>query len=198
MKVRYFKSANDFRRWLEKNHAITQELWVGYYKKSSQRPSITWPESVDEALCFGWIDGVRHAIDDQAYTNRFTPRRRGSNWSAVNIRRVEALTEVGRMTAAGLAAFETRDEVRAAAESTANRAQHFDADYQQRFREHPDAWRHFEAQPPGYRRTLIFWVQSAKQEATRLRRLEQAIAASARSERVALLDNRRNRSSGPR
>ena len=151
---------------------------------------MTWPEAVDEALCFGWIDGVRHSIDDEAYTNRFTPRRRGSNWSLVNIRRVAALTEAGRMTPAGLAAFETRDEAKAAAYSFENRPQDFDPEYERRFREHPDAWRHFEAQPPGYRRTITFWVQSAKQEATRLRRLEQAIALSARGERLPQLDSR--------
>jgi hypothetical protein len=97
MKIKYFKSAHDFRRWLEKNHAITQELWVGYYKKSSRQPSITWPESVDEALCFGWIDGIRKSVDDLRYTSRFTPRRRGSIWSAVNIKRARGLSEKGLM-----------------------------------------------------------------------------------------------------
>src|SRR4030088_2101020 len=105
MKVRYFKSANDFRRWLEKNHAITQELWVGYCKKSSQQPSITWPESVDEALCFGWIDGIRRSVDDERYTIRFTPRKARSTWSAVNMKRVAELTKLGRMQPAGFDAF---------------------------------------------------------------------------------------------
>src|SRR4026208_2107414 len=108
MKVRYFKSGNDFRRWLEKNHAITQELWVGYYKKSSQRPSITWPESVDEALCFGWIDGIRKSIDEESYQIRFTPRKPGSVWSAVNSRNVERLIKEERMQPAGLKAYELR------------------------------------------------------------------------------------------
>ena len=105
MKVRYFKSANDFRKWLEKNHAITQELWVGYCKKSSQQPSITWPESVDEALCFGWIDGIRKSVDDLRYTIRFTPRRQGSIWSAINIKRAQELSDKGMMKPPGLAAF---------------------------------------------------------------------------------------------
>src|SRR4030081_3931294 len=106
MKIKYFKSTHDFRRWLEKHHAITQELWVGYYKKSSQQLSITWPESVDEALCFGWIDGIRKSVDDVSYKIRFTPRRRGSVWSAVNIKRATALTNEGRMQPAGVKAFE--------------------------------------------------------------------------------------------
>src|SRR5256885_10790425 len=110
MKVRYFKSANDFRRWLEKNHATAQELWVGYYKKSSLRPSMTWPESVDEALCFGWIDGIRRSVDDVSYTIRFTPRRRGSIWSAVNMKRVEELSKKGLMQPVGLKAYQARKE----------------------------------------------------------------------------------------
>src|SRR5438874_9348126 len=108
MKIKYFKSAHDFRRWMEKNHAITQELWVGYYKKSSRQPSITWPESVDEALCFGWIDGIRKSVDDLRYTSRFTPRRRGSIWSAVNIKRARELRDKGLMHPAGMAAFNAR------------------------------------------------------------------------------------------
>src|SRR5436190_8135807 len=108
MKVKYFKSPAEFRRWLEKNHATTQELWVGYYKKSSAKPSITWPESVDEALCFGWIDGIRKSVDDLRYTSRFTPRRRGSIWSAVNIKRAQELRDKGLMHPAGMAAFNAR------------------------------------------------------------------------------------------
>src|SRR5437764_6265231 len=108
MKVKYFKSPAEFRRWLEKNHATTQELWVGYYKKSSEQPSITWPESVDEALCFGWIDGIRKSVDDLRYTSRFTPRRRGSIWSAVNIKRAQELRDKGLMHPAGMAAFNAR------------------------------------------------------------------------------------------
>ena len=194
-KPRFFATAADFRRWLEKHAASSDELWVGFHKRSTGKPSITYREAVDEALCFGWIDGVRHSIDAEAYTNRFKPRRRGSNWSLVNIRRVAELTEAGRMTPAGLAAFEKRDEAKAAEQSFANRPQQFEPEYERRFREHPDAWRHFEAQPPGYRRTITFWVQSAKQEATRLRRLEQIIALSARAERLAALDSRARASS---
>lgn len=194
---RFFATPADFRAWLERHAATERELLVGFYRRGTGKRSITWPESVDEALCFGWIDGVRHTVDDEAYTIRFTPRRRGSNWSAVNLRRVAALTEEGRMTAAGVAAFEARDEAKAGAYSFEDRPQHFDAAYARRFREHPEAWRHFEAQPPGYRRTVTFWVQSAKQEATRLRRLDQAIAASARGERLGQLDGRARLSSRP-
>ena len=110
MKIKYFKSATDFRRWLEKNHATTQELWVGYYKKASGQPTITWPESVDEALCFGWIDGVRKSVGDWRYMIRFTPRRRGSIWSAVNIKRARELSEKGLMEPPGMAAFNARKE----------------------------------------------------------------------------------------
>ena len=110
MKIKYFTTPSGFRRWLEKNHAIRQELWVGYYKKSSGQPSMTWPESVDEALCFGWIDGIRKSVDDLHYTIRFTPRRRGSVWSAVNIKRAEALGDQGLMKQRGMAAFNARKE----------------------------------------------------------------------------------------
>lgn len=126
MDVVFMKSAAAFRKWLEKNHATRDELWVGYYKRDSGLPSITWPESVDEALCFGWIDGIRKSIDEKSYTIRFTPRRKGSNWSRVNIRRVEELSKEGRMTPAGRAGFDARVEERSGVYSYEQRPDHFD------------------------------------------------------------------------
>src|SRR6266511_5629927 len=132
MKIKYFKSANDFRRWLEKNHATIQELWVGYYKKSSQRASMTWPESVDEALCFGWIDGIRKSVDDLRYTIRFTPRRRGSVWSAVNTKRAEELRDRGLMEERGMAAFNARKEYNSGIYSYEQSSDNLKAPYEER------------------------------------------------------------------
>ena len=165
MKIRYFKSANDFRRWLEKNHATTQELWVGYYKKSSRQPSITWPESVDEALCFGWIDGIRKGVDDLRYTIRFTPRRRGSIWSAVNIKRARELSDKGLMKPPGLAAFDARKENRSGIYSYEQRSANLDGPYEKRVEQNKAAWDFFYAQPPSYRKAIGWWIVSAKQEA---------------------------------
>jgi uncharacterized protein YdeI (YjbR/CyaY-like superfamily) len=184
MKVRYFKSANDFRSWLEKNHATTQELWVGYYKKSSQQPSMTWPESVDEALCFGWIDGIRKSVDDLRYTSRFTPRRRGSIWSAVNIKRAQELSDKGSMQPAGMAAFNARKENKSGIYSYEQRSEKLAAPYEKMLRRNKAAWEFFYAQPPSYRKAIGWWVVSAKQEATRLKRLEKLMKESARGKRL--------------
>jgi uncharacterized protein YdeI (YjbR/CyaY-like superfamily) len=184
MKIKYFKSPNDFRRWLEKNHASAQELWVGYYKKSSQRPSMTWPESVDEALCFGWIDGIRKSVDDLRYTIRFTPRRRGSIWSAVNIRRARELNDKGLMQLPGVAAFDARKENRSGVYSYEQRSARLDGSYKERLRHNKAAWDFFYAQPPSYRKVIGWWIVSAKQEATRLKRLEELIRESATGKRL--------------
>ena len=184
MKIKYFKSAHDFRRWLEKNHAITQELWVGYHKKSSRQPSITWPESVDEALCFGWIDGIRKSVDDLRYTSRFTPRRRGSIWSAVNIKRARELSEKGLMKPPGMAAFNARKENKSGIYSYEQRSANLDAPYEKRLRQNKAAWDFFYAQPPSYRKAIGWWIVSAKQEATRLKRLEKLIEGSANRKRL--------------
>jgi uncharacterized protein YdeI (YjbR/CyaY-like superfamily) len=184
MKIKYFKSANDFRRWLKKNHATTQDLWVGYYKKSSQQPSITWPESVDEALCFGWIDGIRKSIDGLRYTIRFTPRRRGSIWSAVNIKRAQELSNKGLMEPAGMAAFDARKENKSGIYSYEQRSVNLDAPYEERLRQNKAAWDFFYAQPSSYRKAISWWVVSAKQEATRLKRLEKLMKESARGKRL--------------
>jgi uncharacterized protein YdeI (YjbR/CyaY-like superfamily) len=184
MKIKYFKSADDFRRWLMTNHATTPELWVGYYKKRSQQPSISWTESVDEALCFGWIDGIRKRVDDLRYTIRFTPRRRGSIWSAVNIMRAQELSNKGLLHPAGIAAFSARKENRSGIYSYEQRSPNLDAPYEKRLKQNKAAWGFFYAQPPSYRKAIGWWVVSAKQEVTRLKRLEKLISESARGKRL--------------
>jgi uncharacterized protein YdeI (YjbR/CyaY-like superfamily) len=185
MKPTFFAEPLAFRAWLEKHHQSIEELLVGFYKKGSGKPSITWPESVDQALCFGWIDGVRKRIDDVSYTIRFTPRRPGSTWSAVNIKRVAELTEQGLMRPAGLAAFERRSEAKS--RTYAYEQEHgaaLDEEYQKELEADEKAWAFFQAQPPWYRRTAIHRVVSAKQEETRKRRLQALIEASAAGRRL--------------
>jgi uncharacterized protein YdeI (YjbR/CyaY-like superfamily) len=175
-----FERAGDFREWLERHHDSERELWVGYLRKASGKASMTWPESVDEALCFGWIDGIRKRIDAERYMIRFTPRRARSVWSAVNIGRVEALTEGGRMRPAGLAVFEARREDRSGIYSYEQRAGAvLDPAYEERFRAKRRAWAWFEARPPSYRQAAIRWVMTAKREETRERRLGTLIGRSA-------------------
>jgi uncharacterized protein YdeI (YjbR/CyaY-like superfamily) len=180
MQPTFFATPAEFRAWLERHHADRRELLVGFYKKSSGRPSITWPESVDEALCFGWIDGVRRSLGEKAYTIRFTPRQARSTWSAVNVRRARELIAEGRMTPAGLAAFEARGDDRTAIYSyEQRRAATLDPDEEQRFRAEAGAWEWFQARPPSYRRAAIHWVTSAKRPETRERRLQALIEDSA-------------------
>lgn len=178
----YFPSPGAFRAWLEANHASASELWVGYHKRATGTPSMTWPESVDEALCFGWIDGLRRRVDDERYAIRFTPRRRGSVWSRVNLGRVETLIAEGRMRPPGLAAYEQRKPERE--EAVERPPEQPPEPYASVFRERDeDAWAFFMTQSPSYRRTAIGWVLSAKREETRFRRLEQIIEASASGRR---------------
>ena len=171
-KPKFFAFPAEFRDWLEKHYADAQELWVGFHKKSSGRPSLTWPESVDCALCFGWIDGVRKSLNETSYTIRFTPRKPTSTWSAINIRRVAELTKMEIMHPAGLQAFGHRKEEKSGiyAYEQRHRAK-LSAAYEKQFRAHPAAWDFFQAQPPWYRRVSSYWVISAKKEETRLRRL---------------------------
>jgi uncharacterized protein YdeI (YjbR/CyaY-like superfamily) len=184
----FFATPGHFRRWLLRHHESERELWVGFYKKGSGRPSITWPESVDEALCFGWIDGVRKTLDAESYVIRFTPRRRGSTWSNVNTKRAEALIRSGRMQPAGLRAFEARSPQNAGRYSFEQKATaRLSAAEEARFRAQPEAWRFFQSQPPGYRRIVLWWIVSAKQEATRARRLRTLIDDSAAGRRIAQL-----------
>lgn len=185
MKPTFFKSPNQFRRWLEAHHTTAQELWVGFYKKTSGRQSITWPESVDEALCFGWIDGIRKSVDDVSYAIRFTPRKPRSIWSTVNIRRAEELEWQGRMLPPGRKAFEARVENRSGVYSYEQRSVELDAPYGEKFRRNEEAWRFYQAQPASYRKAANWWVLSAKKEETRLKRLEKLIEDSAAGRRIA-------------
>lgn len=184
--VKFFATPAKFRAWLEKNHAKARELYVGFYKKDSGKPSITWPESVDEALAFGWIDGVRKRIDDESYVIRFTPRRPGSKWSRINVARVAELTKLGRMAAAGLKVFEKRDPKKAAY-SYEGQAVELDPRFEQTFRANAKAWTFFMSTPPGYRKLMTHRIMSAKKEETRERRLAELIEYSARGERIGLL-----------
>jgi len=182
----FFPTSADFRAWLAANHTTAAELLVGYYKLGTGRPSMTWPESVDQALCYGWIDGVRRRIDEESYMLRFTPRRRGSTWSLVNTRRALELIEQGLMQPAGLAAFEARDPARSDEYSYESRPQGLDEAYETEFRADAAAWAYWEAQPPHYRRGAAHWVMSAKREETRRKRLATLIADSAAGRWIAL------------
>jgi uncharacterized protein YdeI (YjbR/CyaY-like superfamily) len=186
LKPRFFASAADFRRWLEENHAAAGELWIGFWKAHSGRKGLTYEEAVEEALCFGWIDGLVKRYDEHAYMQRFTPRRAKSIWSLINIAKVEDLKKRGRMHAAGLAAFASRDPARSGLYSSENRDVKLDPAMQKAFRARKRAWAFFEAQPPGYKRLMLHWVMSAKREETRARRLAQLMAASAKGERIPL------------
>ncbi len=184
----YVKERKAWRKWLKAYHARKKEIWLILYKKESGKPRIPYNDSVEEALCFGWIDGVRKSLGPGSYVIRFTPRRNGSTWSTVNTRRARALIEAGRMQPAGLRAFEARDARKSGVYSFEQRKQaRLAADAEERFKANAAAWRFFESQPPGYRGTAIFWVMSAKQEATRARRLETLIADSEAGRRIGLL-----------
>lgn len=175
----FFATPAAFEAWLEEHHTTVKELWVGYYKKGSGQPSLTWPESVDEALCFGWIDGLRKSIDEQRYRIRFTPRKPDSTWSAVNVARVEVLTAEGRMRPAGLRAFAARRPERTAIYAYEQRdTATLDAEAEAQFRANAPAWSFFSTRPPSYRQAAIRWVISAKKAETRQRRLETLIADS--------------------
>jgi uncharacterized protein YdeI (YjbR/CyaY-like superfamily) len=198
MKPRFFKTPADLRKWLEHNHDSEDELWVGFYKKDSGRPSITWPELVDEVLCFGWIDGIRKGIDDERFMNRITPRRKGSNWSARNIKRAQELIELKLMEPAGLEAFEARRDDRSEIYSYEQRDRAvLDEAMEKRFRKSKRAWAFFESSPPSYRKTAVYWVMSAKRPETRERRLGSLIEHSAKGERVPPLAPRIRQSSPP-
>jgi uncharacterized protein YdeI (YjbR/CyaY-like superfamily) len=192
VKPRFFASAAAFRAWLERHHATAGELLVGFYKRGTGRPSLTWPESVDEALCFGWIDGVRRRLDEERYTIRFTPRRRGSIWSVVNTKRVAVLMREGRMREAGRKAFEARDPEKTGAYSFEREHAAFTPALERQFRANTAAWRYFEAAPPWYRRVTTFYVMSAKQEATRERRLARLVDSSERGEKIELVKSGRD------
>ena len=184
MKPIFFRTPAAFREWLEKHHARTDELWVGFHKKDSGRASLTWPESVDEAICFGWIDGVRKSLDDSSYTIRFTPRRPGSTWSSANLARAEALAREGRLRPAGLAAWQARQEEKSGVHSHDQRGVDLEEPYQGLLKQNQAAWDFFRAQPPSYRKVVNRWIMSAKRDETRLKRLEKLIACSADGQRL--------------
>lgn len=170
MDVKVFRTVSELRRWFERNHDQVDELWIGYYKKASGKRSVTYLEALDEALCFGWIDGLQRTVDDEVYCNRFTPRRRRSKWSEVNVRKMEGLIRSGKVTPAGLKAFEGHDEP-GRAQSTQTRAPEMTGSYLERLMVNERAWCYFQRQPPAYRKKAAFWVMSAKKEETRDRRL---------------------------
>jgi uncharacterized protein YdeI (YjbR/CyaY-like superfamily) len=181
----FFATPDEFRAWLAEHHDSAREVLVGYYKASSGRPSITWPQSVDEALCFGWIDGVRRRIDDERYLIRFTPRKPGSTWSAVNVERIKELTELGLMRPAGLNAFQERAEAKTGVYAYEQRdAAALDDAEEREFSANPQAWAFFQARPPSYRTAAIWWVVSAKKPETRRKRLATLIEDSANGRTV--------------
>ena len=182
--VIFFETPAQLRAWFETNHEAATELWLGYHRKRTGRPSVTWQDVVDVELCFGWIDSVRYSLGDDQSAQRITPRRKGSVWSAVNIKRFAELERDGLVHPTGLAAFEKRDEARSRIYSYENRSRGFDAAREAEFRKHKRAWTFFEAQPPSYRKTAAFWVMSAKRDETRERRLMTLIERSREGERL--------------
>lgn len=183
----YFRSAEAFGEWLRDHHATASDVLVGYWKTGTGRPTMTWSASVDEALCYGWIDGIRRSVDAERYTIRFTPRRPGSTWSAVNVKKVAALQAAGRMTEAGLAAWEARDEKKTAIYAYERATAALSPDEIRGFKARRAAWRWFETQPAGYRRLVTHWVTSARRPETRARRLATLIADAAEGRRIARL-----------
>jgi uncharacterized protein YdeI (YjbR/CyaY-like superfamily) len=187
MNLRFFESPTALRAWLKANHRKQTELWIGIHKIGSGKPSVTYSEAVEQALCFGWIDGVKKSVDADSYTHRFSPRRAKSKWSAINLERARNLVTSGRMRLAGLKAFEAAEPTsRSYSYEQRNAAKLSPVDERQ-FRGRPKAWQFFQAQPPGYRRTATWWVISAKKQGTRQRRLDQLIAHSQAAEKIPLL-----------
>ena len=189
MKIKHFKSASGFRRWLEVNHARVSELWIGFFKKDSGKGGLTYAQALDEALCFGWIDGLKKRVDELSYTHRFTPRRPKSNWSRINIRHAERLKQAGRMTPAGLKAYAVRKPERSGAYSFENAPRKLAAVDEDLFKMDKTAWEFFQRQPPGYQRLAIWWTVSAKKPETRARRLAQLIAESRNRRRLAPMNS---------
>jgi uncharacterized protein YdeI (YjbR/CyaY-like superfamily) len=184
MNAVFFQNQDDFRKWLEENHETATEIIVGYYNVKSGKGGMTWSESVDQALCFGWIDGVRRKMGEESYCNRFTPRRAGSNWSAVNIAKVAELAKTGLMMPAGIAAYEKRKAEKSAVYAYENELKQLSEDYEKRFKANETAWNFFEKQANWYRKQMINWVMTAKQEATREKRLNKLITESAEEKRL--------------
>ena len=190
LRARFFSSRERLRQWFERNHESANELWIAYYKKGVPRTAVSYPEAVEEALAFGWVDGQVRSLDEESYANRYTPRRPGSRWSRANVRKVLALRREGVMRPAGLAAFARRDPRRPAGYTFEERPRELAPGLRRRFEQETGAWAFFARLPPSYRRTAIFWVMSARRDETRLRRLEAVIAHSRRRQRIDLLSPR--------
>jgi uncharacterized protein YdeI (YjbR/CyaY-like superfamily) len=186
-KPKFFTTPEKFRAWLEKNHATATELEVGFHKKSSGKKSITYGEALDEALCFGWIDGVKRSLNETSYQQRFTPRRARSIWSLVNVKHVERLKKAGKMHAAGLAAYEQRDPKRTGIYAFENAPRELSEEYEREFRKTKGAWEYFQTYPPYLKKSVSFWVMSAKKEETRATRLQRLIESCAKGERIGML-----------
>lgn len=184
MKPLFFSSQLEFRKWLNKNHKKETELLVGFYKVGSGKPSMTWSQSVDEALCFGWIDGIRKSLDEVSYCIRFTPRRPTSVWSIININKVKKLTEQGLMKPAGQEVFRKRKKEKSGIYSFENDAKIFTENFENTFMANKKAWAFFTIQAPSYKKTIIHWIMTAKQEKTRLTRLDKTITESEKQKRL--------------
>jgi uncharacterized protein YdeI (YjbR/CyaY-like superfamily) len=184
MEAKFFTSPEKFRQWLDRNHDSAAELWIGFHKKASGKKSITYAEALDEALCFGWIDGVRKSLNETSYIQRFTPRKTRSIWSNINVKHIERLTKEGRMHPAGLEAYARRDPKRTGIYSFENRPRELSPLYEKAFRQNKAAWKFFQEQPPSYKRLMIFRTMSAKKEETQLRRLKQLIESSEKGVRL--------------
>lgn len=184
MNIKFFQTQLDFRKWLEENHQKEKEIIVGFYKVDSGKPSMTWSQSVDQALCFGWIDGIRRSIDKESYCIRFTPRRPTSIWSAVNINKMETLIKQGLMQPAGLEIYKQRKMDKSSLYSFENDTMKLSENLENKFKENSQAWDFFNSQPKSYKKTIIYWIMSAKQEKTQLSRLEKTIAESKNQKRL--------------
>lgn len=189
--IKFFKTQSDFRKWLEKNHNKKEELWVGFYKKSTGLKSITWPESVDEAICFGWIDGIRKSIDAKSYKIRFTPRKTSSYWSKKNLNRANELIKLGLIHSSGLKLLKDYDVDKTEKYSYEREKMELSYEYENEFRKNKTAWKYFQNQTPYYKKTSVIWVMSAKRLETQKRRLSTLINDSENFKKIGILDNTR-------
>ncbi len=180
----FFPSPEDFRKWLDENHDTEGELWVGYYKKATKIPSMTWPQSVEEALCYGWIDGLRKKVDEKSYKIRFTPRRANSHWSQVNLKMMDDLIQNGKMQPAGLKIYQERNPAKEQLFSYERKAIQLSNEYIEQIKATPKAWEFFDNLAPGYKKQTIHWVMQAKREETRQRRLKILIESAAEGKKI--------------
>lgn len=192
MKVVFFPTQKDLGKWFAKNHKKEKELFVGFYKISSGKPSITWPQSVDEAICYGWIDGLRKSLDEESYCIRFTPRNPKGNWSAINIKKAEELIKSGKMKPAGLALYNLREEEKSKIYSYENVVVEFEKSFKKIFKANKKAWEYFNSMPPSYRKITTRWVMSAKQEVTRIKRLNELINDCASGKKIKAMNYGKN------